>query len=129
MALTEILKKLSKAKENTQQAYASYAEARDAMELIKDELTAELKSQGLKSAKTDDFVASIVDKTSIQINHEASVIDWLKHQPDLEPDLYIGVKKQAFEPMAKLMLKNTGEVIPGTDIKTSEYLAVRKVKK
>lgn len=88
-----------------------------------------LEATGLKSAKTDDFTASIVSKPNIIVTHEESVIDWLKHQPDIEPDQYIGLKQSSFKPLAAQWFIKTGEKIPGVETQITETLAIRTNKK
>jgi hypothetical protein len=88
-----------------------------------------LKESGLMSAKNDQFTASISQTPTIVVTHEQSVIDWLKTTPDVESDLYIGIKKTEFNSFAKTLLKGTGEVIPGTELQTREALSIKANKK
>jgi hypothetical protein len=129
MALSNLqraLYKLYKAKEAENLAWKTLDGFKQSTEAAKNEVYAELKSLGIKSAKTDDgFTAVIANRVNIAIKHEPSVIDWIRNNPDLEADVYIGLKKSAFDPIARTILKSTGEVVPGTEIETVEYLSPR----
>lgn len=129
MTIPEIMQELGKLRSETESAYESYKIKKMELDSIKTLLKEELEAIGLKSAKTDEYTASIVQKPSIIVTHEESVIDWLENNPDVEPDLYIGLKKSSFDPLAKAWFAKTGEVIPGTDTQVSEYISIKNNKK
>lgn len=129
MSLSELITELGKVKEASNSAYERYKELRDIQDQLKYQLEAQLRSSGLRSVKGADYQAVITEKPSVVIKHEASVIDWLEHAPDIESDQYIGLKATEFKSFADKYLKGTGEIIPGTEIVIKESLSIRKNKK
>jgi hypothetical protein len=125
MSLSELVAALGEARTASSNAYEGYKEIKGHEDQLRYELELKLHDMGLKSAKGEDFTASIVEKPTIVVKHEQSVIDWLKNTPDVEPDRYIGLKTTEFQSLAKSMLKGTGEVIPGTEVEVRESLAIR----
>jgi len=123
--MKKLMEELGKLRLETESAYETYRIKKMELDSLKTQLIEELEKIGLKSAKTDKITASIVQKPSIMVTHEESVIDWLQNNPDIEPDLYIGLKKSSFDPLAKQWFAKTGEVIPGTETQVSEYLSIK----
>ena len=113
--MKKLMEELGKLRLETESAYETYRIKKMELDSLKTQLIEELEKIGLKSAKTDKITASIVQKPSIMVTHEESVIDWLQNNPDIEPDLYIGLKKSSFDPLAKQWFAKTGEAIPGTE--------------
>lgn len=127
--ITILLDRLGRQRKLTQKAYDEYKAVKELEDITRDDLSNELHAIGLTSAKTKDFTATLAQRVNIEVMHEPSVIDWIKHQPNLEADLYIGLKKSAFDPIAKVLLKNTGELIPGTATIIKEYVSLRDNRK
>ena len=127
--LEQRLQEYWQAKTLANEAYDKAKEAKAVADSIKDDILAEMHSFGTKSFGDDDFTAAVAEHVNIQIMHEPSVIDWLKHQPQIEPDLYIGLKKTAFDGLARAVMAKDGEKIPGTELEVTEYLTIRKGKK
>lgn len=127
--VSELVDQLGVLGQQSKAAYEAYKAIEDKKTYLRAQLTAELAEAGLKSAKTDIYTASIVTKPSIVINHEQSVLDWLRETPDVDTDVYIGLKKTEFKTLAMAMLKETGEVIPGTDIVEAATISIRANKK
>lgn len=125
-ALVDELGQLGQA---SKELYGQYKAVEEQKAEVRAALTEALQMTGLRSAKTSAFTASIAVKPSIQITHEQSVIDWLKESPNIETDQYIGLKKTEFKTLATALLKDTGEVIPGTEVLQQETLSVRANKK
>lgn len=92
---------------------------------LKEELMLALKESGLKSAKGDDYTASITEKPTVVIRDEKALMKWLETAPDVEAEFYIGVKKDAFRTLAQSMLDQSGEIADGTDVEIRESLAIR----
>lgn len=128
MTIPEIMTELGRLRSEAESAYEDYRIKKMELDSLKTQLTEELKAIGLKSAKSEKYTASIVQKPTIIVTHEESVIDWLENNPDIEPDLYIGLKKSSFDPLAKNWFSKTGEVIPGTETQVSEYLSIKQNK-
>lgn len=129
MSLSELVAALGEARTASSNAYEGYKELKGNEDQLRYELELKLHEMGLKSAKGEDFTASVVEKPTVVVKHEQSVIDWLKNTPDIESDRYIGLKTTEFQSLAKSMLKGTGEVIPGTEVEVRESLAIRANKK
>jgi len=129
MTIPELMSSLGKLRSESDELYETYKIKKMEADSMRFQLLEALEATGLKSAKTDDFTASIVSKPNIIVTHEASVIDWLKHQPDIESDQYIGLKQSSFKPLAAQWFIKTGEKIPGVETQISETLAIRTNKK
>lgn len=124
-SLSELVAALGQAREASQNAYEAYKEQKGIEEQLRYELELELHATGLKSAKGADFTASLIEKPTVIIKDDTAIVEWLRHTPDIEADLYIGLKTTEFKTLAQTILKGTGELIPGTDIEIRESLAIR----
>lgn len=127
--LNRLMSRLAQARKASQNAYEAYKTAREAEDSVRHELELKLRADGLKSAKNDDYIVSIVTRPVINIYDERAAIDWLENQPDIETDLYIGLRKAAFDGLVRTAIKSTGEIVPGTEIENNEYLTIKEVKK
>jgi len=83
MTIPELMSSLGKLRSESDELYETYKIKKMEVDSMRFQLLEALEATGLKSAKTDDFTASIVSKPNIIVTHEESVIDWLKHQPDI----------------------------------------------
>lgn len=128
MTIAELIEQLGETKKLGNETYKTYKEIKQAEDDLKLELVAKLDDAGLKSAKGQKYQAVMTERTDIGITHEQSVLDWLRETPEIESDFYIGLKKTEFKTLAKAMLKETGEVIPGTELVRNESLMVRSNK-
>lgn len=126
MNVSELIESLGETKKFQAEAYKKYQEFKDIETELKLELTSKLHTLGLKSAKGEDFTASITEKPRIVIKNETAVMEWLKNTPDVEADFYIGVKGREFQALATQMLKESGELADGTELQMTESLAVRQ---
>lgn len=126
--MEELLKELDELMAHTKTYYQSYQNAKAREDMKRDELKQYMLSTGLLSAKTKDLTASIVSKPTIEIKHEQSALEWLKNEPDLETDEFIGLKATPFKKLAlyRLSEKGGGEIIPGTEMVMQDSLAIRK---
>lgn len=129
MTIPELMSELGRLRSESDELYETYKIKKMEADSIRFQLLETLEATGLKSAKTDDFTASIVSKPNIIVTHEESVIDWLKHNPDIEPDMYIGLKQSSFKPLAAQWFIKTGEKIPGVETQITESLSIRNNKK
>lgn len=125
MSPSELIAALGAAKQKASNAYMAYKQLKNAEDALRYELELKLKAEGLKSAKGKDFTASIVEKPTVIIKDEAAVIGWLREAPNIEADLYIGLKSTEFNSLAQSMLKGTGELIEGTAVEVKESLSIR----
>lgn len=128
MTIPELMQQLGAARRYSQDAYEAYKMIKQAEDAARAELETKLRAEGLRSAKNEDYVVSITSKPLIRITDEGAAIDWVRHQPNLEPDLYIGLKKTAFDGLAKMALKTDGELVPGVEFENNEYLTIKEVK-
>ena len=125
MSLSELIDALGKAKIASNNAYEAYKELKGIEDEIRYELEATLNASGLRSVKGSTYTASIAQKPTIVIQQEQLIIEWLKGAPNIEYDHYIGLKATEFKKLAEVLLKDTGEVIPGTDVEIRESLSIR----
>ena len=128
MTLSEILEQLGAIKLQANDLYVRYKELKEQEDHLKEQLMFTLKEVGLKSAKGQDFTASIAERTDVVVAHESTVMEWLQNEPNVEADAYIGIKTTAFKSFANGWLKKTGEIIPGADVVVSESITIKKNK-
>ena len=126
--VSELIGHIGQNKKRQAEAYREYKDLKEIEEVWKNELMRKLQEVGLKSAKGEKYSASISSRTDIVVTHEQSVLDWIKETPNIEADAYIGLKKTEFKTLAKTLLKDTGEVVPGTELTTIESITVKENK-
>ena len=125
MKVTELLNELGKIRSEANELYSSYKELKEQETKLRADLVGVLSDLGLKQAKNDDYIASISLVPKVVIRDELSVMEWIyKNLPD-QQEQYIGVKRTEFGLMAKAMLKDIGELVPGTDVESTESLIVK----
>lgn len=129
LILSRLLNELGEARNDSHNAYERYKELKGIEDQVRYELEAALHGIGLRSAKGENFTASIVEKPTIVVKSEVTVIEWLKESPEIESDRYIGIKAAEFKSLAESLLKGTGEVVPGCEVEVRESLAIRANKK
>lgn len=129
MRISELIEAIGVNKKRQAEAYKNYKELKEIEDIWKQELQAELEKAGLKSAKGDKYLATLSERSDIVVTHEPSVIEWLKESPNVEEDAYIGLKLVNFKQLANQVLKETGEIIPGTDRIIKESLSIKENKK
>jgi hypothetical protein len=127
--VSALVDELGTLSQQSKELYGQYKAIEEQKAGVRAALTEALQTAGLRSAKTSNYTASVSVRPSVQVVHEQSVIDWLKDTPDVETDQYIGLKKTEFKTLAMAVLKNTGEVIPGTEVVQTETLSVKGNKK
>lgn len=87
-----------------------------------------MKSNNLKSWKTNDNSFSLVSKMDTRIINEEEVIQDIKSRK-LEWLVTEKIDTVRFKQIANLLLKETGELFFGTETVTTEYLSVRSLTK
>lgn len=127
--VSELVAKLGELSGASKELYKQYKDIKDREDQVRFELTEALRENGLLTAKTPDFTASIARKQSVMVASEAEAINWVKDNLPAESDHYIGLRTTQFKTMALARLKETGEVIPGTELIESESLSIRANKK
>ncbi len=126
--VSQLIDRIGEYGKRSKYLYEQYKQVEELKVKAKALLIQKLNEAGFKSAKTDNFIASITKKPGIQVLHEQSVLEWLKEAPNIETDQYIGLKKTEFKSLALTMLKDTGEIIPGTELIETESIGIRKSK-
>jgi len=87
-----------------------------------------MKSNNLKSWKTNDNSFSLVSKMDTRITNEEEAITDIKARK-LEGLVSERIDTIRFKQIANLLLKQTGELFFGTETVTSEYLSIRSLTK
>lgn len=87
-----------------------------------------MKSNNLKSWKTNDNSFSLVSKMDTRIINEEEAIEDIKARK-LEGLVSEKIDTVRFKQIANLLLKETGELFFGTQTVTSEYLSIRSLTK
>jgi hypothetical protein len=129
MDIADLIKRLGTQTAMTRELYKKYKASKDTEEAMRYELMDALTNSGMRSAKTEEFTASIAKRPSVVVTHEQSVLEWLKEAPDIETDQYIGLRTANFKALAMSLLKGTGEVIPGTEVVENESITIKANKK
>ncbi len=125
MSLQIMIDEYGTLKKEANRLYSEYKDLQVVLAQKRLNLQTELQTNGAKSFKTERYYVSTVTKKNIVIENEQSVIDWLKHTPNIEVDAYIGLKTTYFKTMALAMLKDTGELADGTNIEISETITIK----
>ncbi len=130
MDISELIESIGKTKREANNLYKAYKELSEKEVALKSDLHIKLTEMGLKSAKGSKYSASISQRPNIHITHEQSAIDWLKNEPNIETDQFIGLKTTEFKKLAlyRLSEKGGGEIIPGTEMVMSESLSIKENK-
>lgn len=129
MNVAETLKQLGLNKKQSAELYKEYKKLKETEDKLKQDLMIQLKEDGLKSVKGEEYTASISETPTVVITHEPSVMEWLRNNPEVEEDFYIGVKGREFGTLTKQLLKDTGEIPNGTEVEVRESLQIRSNKK
>ena len=87
-----------------------------------------MKSNNLKSWKTNDNSFSLISKMDTRIINEEETIQDIKARK-LEGLVSERIDTIRFKQIANLLLKQTGELFFGTETVTSEYLSIRSLTK
>ena len=87
-----------------------------------------MKSNNLKSWKTNDNSFSLVSKMDTRIINEEEAIRDIKARK-LEGLVSEKIDTVRFKQISNLLLKETGELFFGTETVTSEYLSIRSLNK
>lgn len=126
--LEELVDALNECIAQTQVYYKGYQDAKQREDNLRMALKEQMQSTGFLSVKTKALTASIVNKPTIEIKHEQSALEWLKNEPNIEVDEFIGLKVTPFKKLAlhRLSEKGGGEIIPGTEMVMNQSLAIRK---
>jgi len=127
MELQSLIDEYGELKSKANKLYSEYKDLVVVVEEKRYELQKMLEATGLRSVKSANYGVSTVSKRNIAVTNEHLVMEWLKDTPDIEGDLYIGVKLTQFKQLADQVLKQTGEIIPGTEVSTKETISIKKV--
>ncbi len=124
--IAELLEKVGEQKKTVDEAYKRYVKVKEKYEHMRTELQIALDNAGLKSAKGDEYLASIVSKSDVVITNEQDVIEWLRNEPDIEVDEYIGLKLTSLKGLVNYRLKEQGEIVPGTDRVIKDSIVIKR---
>lgn len=126
--ITDLIEEIGHINRRAKDLYKEYKDLQVTLAEKKHKLELLLNDAGLRSAKTDLYTVSIRQKRDIQVTHEQSVIDWLKNEPNVEYDAYIGLKLTPFKSFANGWWEQTGEIIDGTESIITESISIRENK-
>lgn len=129
MTTKDLLEELGSVKKQANKLYKEYKNLLVIEAGLKQELILNLQEIGLKSIKGEKYSASISSRPNITVQSETAVIEWLKEAPNIEADAYIGLKVTPLKGLALQILKETGEVVPGTEYSSTESLTIKENKK
>jgi hypothetical protein len=103
-------------------------ELKEKRDMTQRTLIESMKSNNLKSWKTNDNSFSLVSKMDTRIINEEEAIADIKARK-LEGLVSERIDTIRFKQIANLLLKQTGELFFGTETVTSEYLSIRSLTK
>lgn len=128
--LSHLLAQRMKLKAQSSVFYSKYAELRAKQSETEAEIKAELMGIGTRKFESLDqkFLATLVDNDpTFQISDEKATIKWLEtHNAPLER--IIGIRKEEFNPFARTILKETGEVPDGAAVSVTQSLRITERK-
>ena len=129
LTVPQLLEKLGEVRSQKQEAYEYAGSLASREGELKLQVQETLSALGLKTAKTQDgrFTAGITTRPTLKVIDETAAIKWLKAEK-LDVELYTGLKTVMFKSLAEAKLKETGEIVPGTQQETVEYLSFRENK-
>lgn len=127
--LSELVDQLGELKREANAHYSAYKDMQVHIAELSGLLQAKLELVGLRSAKSAKYGASISQRTNVVVTSEVAVKEWLLNEPNIEHDFYIGLKLTPFKQLANQVLKETGEVIPGTEREIKETITIKANKK
>ena len=96
---------------------------------IQQQLLKALNESGIKSIKTDQCFFSSVLKHEPVVVDEHAVIEALKSRGLLEDHMVIKLDAIRLKSTANALLKESGEVLDGMEIRDTEYISIRNNKK
>lgn len=126
--VTKLIDQLGSLKATANKLYSDYKDMQVHIAELSASLSAELESLGLRSAKSKQYGVSIAQRTNVSVISETAVKEWLQNTPNIESDFYIGLKLTPFKTLANQVLKETGEIIPGTELEYKESITVKRNK-
>lgn len=124
----EQLDNILRMSEEVDRSYELYQMKNKALTEAKKLLEMEMQATEVDSIRVDSVRATIARRKSLVVTDERKLIKWLHNNPELETNVYIGVKRQAIEPIVKAYLAKTDKQVPGTELKTTEYLSIRNTR-
>lgn len=128
MELRDLLELLARAKHNYAEADRVAKECKQELADLKQLVADALVDTGLKSAKTDDLTVSMVQKPAFKVTDERALINYIDDEPTLDLRSYLRLDLRSVDTLAREALHKNGEVIPGGEIVTSEYLSIKENK-
>lgn len=123
--ISELVDELGNLKRAANAHYSAYKDMQVHIAELSGTLQATLDSLGLRSAKSSKYGASISQRTNVVVTSETAVREWLENSPNVESDFYIGLKLTPFKQLANQVLKETGEVIPGTEVEFKDSITIK----
>jgi hypothetical protein len=97
-------------------------EAKTRENLLKDQILLEMKNEQMKSARFEDYTATVSSRKTLKVISESDVVKYLKDNrltdyiSERPNDLFEGFRKQA---------EKEEKIIPGTEMNETEFLSVR----
>ena len=93
-------------------------------DLLQKDIQDEMKSTGQLSTRYEFGTFTISSRKSLQISNIEELVPWLKEN---EPDCVSELPNDKYQSLAKSIVK-TGELIPGTEIRETEFMSIRQPK-
>lgn len=128
MKVNDLIELIGSKRQHLNAMYSEYKDGMVELAELKQQLHEQLIESGLKSAKTDNYGVSIVQKPKIDVRSEQAVKEWLENAPNVESDAYIGLKLTPFKKLATTWFKDTGEMIDGVEYSSEESLTIKSNK-
>lgn len=123
--ILQLAKSLAEKREQVRTSEHYLNGLKEEKEKLQFDLIEALQSNGLKSIKTNEANYSLTTKKDIKVTDENSVIEALKVNGQY--DNYVKPKLDTirFKGYATAMLKETGEVMEGTELTESTYISIK----
>ena len=84
-------------------------------------------SKSKRSESVNGIYAVRAERTDIKVIDQEQVKQWLTDN-EFAIDEYVRLDLTRVSPLVKSALKETGELVPGTEVQTNEYVSVKEDK-
>lgn len=126
--IKDLAQDLVQARLKCEELQVALEQAKADKETVQTTLLMTMEKGGLKSLKTDDYTFSAVVKADPRIVDEEALLADLDQRGLKDDVLVTKIDTYKVKSIASGLLKETGEVLNGTEIVESAYMSIRKNK-
>lgn len=129
MKITEKIEYYATVTKKADALYEQVRELRAEADTVKQEIAEDLRELGFKQAKSEDgkYVAFFGERKALAIEDPQKVRDWMQAN-NIDERAYFTPDKRAIDTLARQALRETGEIIPGTQLGATESFTIKENK-